>query len=225
MQVARVDRARPRHGASLGARGGRDALVRNECRRGRGGHARRGRGGRLVSRRRPPGHAGTWSCMADRARRTRRLTAAGVLGVLPGRGRSRRPPRPEPVTLTVSPVRAGRPRNAPSGSPPGLGWPRARGSASRGEALRVADCLRSPCVATYRGARLGSRPLPSLGGRRRESACRLAHARRWRRRWAAARAGPEQDRRTVRGRARPHERDDRLHRDGSDGDDRSGGLA
>ena len=146
----------PRHGSRLGARGGRDALVRNECCRSRGRHARRGRGGRLVSRRRPPGEAGTWSCMADRARRTRRLTAVGVLGAFLA-AVAAAASATEPVTLTVSPSARVEP-----GTSVRLTARARLGAGARiritGRGVRVADCLRSPCVATYRGRASGAVP-------------------------------------------------------------------
>ena len=145
----------PRDRARLGARRGGDALLRDERRRSRGCDARRGRSRRLVSRRGPPGAAGRWPCMADRARRARRVTAAAAVGACAGWSRPQAR-RATPVTLTVSPsasVDAGTPCETHREGPPASG---ARACESPPGAARFAECLRSPCVATYRGRPAGS---------------------------------------------------------------------
>jgi hypothetical protein len=118
--------------------------------------------------------------MADRARRARRITVAAAVGAcvaVAAAGSAS-----DPVTLTVSPsasVDAGTPVRLTAKTRLQRG---ARLGITAG-AVRVAECVRSPCVATYRGRPAGSVPFRALvvaGGKVRAVSRTLTV------RWAAA---------------------------------------
>ena len=93
--------------------------------------------------------------MADRARRARRVAVAAAVGACVVVAAA--PSASDPVTLTVSPS-----ASVDAGTPVRL---TAKARLQRGARLRItagaarfAECVRSPCVATYRGRPAGAVP-------------------------------------------------------------------
>jgi hypothetical protein len=93
--------------------------------------------------------------MADRARRARRVTVAAAVGACVAVAAAAS--ASDPVTLTVSPS-----ASVDAGTPVRL---TAKTRLQRGARLRItagaarfAECVRSPCIATYRGRPAGAVP-------------------------------------------------------------------